>query len=88
MKASRWYFGSRAIRITIAAVGLTMGAPALAGATPDLSVLEQSEGSRWIVGCAENDMAARLIATEAFQSAGPVPILCVVGYTAIYKELH
>jgi hypothetical protein len=88
MKSVRWYLGSRAIRITIAAVGMTMGAPAIANAAPDLTVYELSDGSRWIVGCVENNMAAHLLAAEAFQSSGPVSVLCLVGYTAVHKELH
>src|SRR5688572_13917457 len=58
----------------------------VASAAPDLNMYELSDGSRWIVGCVENNQAVHLLAAEAFQSAGPVSVLCLVGYTAVHKE--
>jgi len=87
MKSVRWYLGSK-VRITIATVGMTMGAATVASAAPDLNMYELSDGSRWIVGCVENNQAVHLLAAEAFQSAGPVSVLCLVGYTAVHKELR
>ena len=79
---------ARILGITIAAVAMTMAAPAVAIAAPDLNIYELSDGSRWIAGCAEDDVAAHLLSSAAFQSSGPLSVLCLVGYTAVYKELR
>ena len=78
----------RNLGITIAAVAMTMAAPAVAIAAPDLNMYEFSDGSRWIAGCADDDVAAQMLASGAFQSSGPISVLCLVGYTAVYKELR
>ena len=79
---------SRVFQIVIASAGMTLVAPAVLSAAPSLSVHVLSDGSRWIVGCVDDDTAARLLAHDAFQgSGGPVPILCIVGYTAVHKQI-
>ncbi len=79
---------SRTLGITLLAVGMTALLPAAVFAETSLSLTERPDGSLWLIGCAENDVAERMLAHDAFQSSGPVSILCVVGTTAVFKQLR
>lgn len=87
MRTPRRHSGWRAALILIGTIGVTVVASAATFQT-NLNVYELPDGSRWLGGCADNDVAAHMLASEAFQSGGPLSILCIEGTTQVWKQLN
>ena len=77
--------GSNVWAKAIAMIALVVATSA--GGAPSLSVHELPDGSRWLVGCADEDVAAQMVASGQFESTGPVGILCIVGYAAVHRRI-
>ena len=88
------YLTSLAARATRTAIVAAFGAALLppSTATADtsitLSVFTDQDGNRFIGGCADPEMAARLVANAGFSYSISHPnILCAAGYVTVGKAL-
>lgn len=67
-------------------VGLLLFA-VVAGFFPGLVSAEINHHADEVYGCMPDEVAAHLIESGAFSTSGSGIILCIVGYTAVYRAL-
>jgi hypothetical protein len=64
------------------------GMTTLRAADPNFQIWVDGNGTRWLAGCASADVAPTLLA-NGFTQSGPADllILCIEGYSAVYRQL-